>query len=98
MTLRPIRAAHGYWTLAAGSVAEAAVIAVPHPKWDERPLLIAVRNQGHDVTGEDLKEYLSDKVAKWWLPDAVVFVDELPHSATGKLLKRALVERYRQAE
>jgi fatty-acyl-CoA synthase len=75
-------------------IAEAAVIAVPHPKWDERPLLIAVRNQGHDVTGEDLKEYLASKVAKWWLPDAVVFVDELPHSATGKLLKAALRDQY----
>jgi len=75
-------------------VMEAAVIGVPHPKWDERPLLIVVKNQGAEVTGDEIKEYLAGKVAKWWLPDAVVFVDELPHSATGKLLKTSLRERF----
>jgi acyl-CoA synthetase (AMP-forming)/AMP-acid ligase II len=75
-------------------VMEAAVIGIPHPKWDERPLLIVVKKEGHDVTGDDIKEFLAAKVAKWWLPDAVVFVDELPHSATGKLLKMSLREQY----
>ncbi len=75
-------------------ISEAAVIAVPHPKWDERPLLIAVRRPGHDVTADAVKEFLAGKVAKWWLPDAVVFVDELPHSATSKLQKTALRERF----
>jgi fatty-acyl-CoA synthase len=79
-------------------IVEAAVIGVPHPKWDERPLLIAVRREGHEVTVEDVKEYLAGKVAKWWLPDAVVFVDELPHSATGKLQKVELRERFRDLE
>jgi fatty-acyl-CoA synthase len=75
-------------------VVEAAVIGVPHPKWDERPLLIVVPQEGHELSPDEITEYLSDKVAKWWLPDAVVFVDELPHSATGKLLKTALREQF----
>ncbi|ORB31836.1 long-chain-fatty-acid--CoA ligase [Mycolicibacterium parafortuitum] len=77
------------------AVAEAAVIGVPHPKWQERPLLIAVLRNGHDATREDLLEYLSGQVAKWWLPDDVVFVDELPHTATGKVLKVKLREQFR---
>jgi fatty-acyl-CoA synthase len=75
-------------------VMEAAVIGVPHPKWDERPLLIVVKNQGAEVTGDNIKQFLAGKVAKWWLPDAVVFVEELPHSATGKLLKTSLREQF----
>jgi fatty-acyl-CoA synthase len=75
-------------------VAEAAVIGVPHPKWQERPLLLVVLRQGHTVTREDLLEHLAGQVAKWWLPDDVVFVDELPHTATGKLLKTKLREQY----
>ncbi|WP_336057768.1 long-chain-fatty-acid--CoA ligase [Nitratireductor sp. CH_MIT9313-5] len=71
-------------------VAEAAVIGVHHPKWDERPLLVVVKKEGCDPTKEDLIAFLSDKVAKWWLPDDVVFVDELPHTATGKIQKTTL--------
>lgn len=75
-------------------IAEAAVIGVAHPKWDERPLLVAVRHEGASVEGEDLLEYMSDKVARWWLPNDVVFVDELPHTATGKLQKVELRKQF----
>jgi fatty-acyl-CoA synthase len=77
------------------AVAEAAVIGVPHPKWDERPLLVVVKKPGQDVTGEQLLDFMRDKVAKWWLPDDVVFVESLPHTATGKLLKTKLREDFR---
>ena len=76
-------------------VAEAAVIGIAHPKWDERPLLVIVRKDGAEVSGADVLAYLDGKIAKWWTPDAVEFVDELPHTATGKLLKTALRERFR---
>ncbi len=76
------------------AVAEAAVIAVPHPKWVERPLAVVVKKQGMEVTKEEILDYLKPKVASWWLPDDVVFVDELPHTSTGKLMKRALRERF----
>jgi acyl-CoA synthetase (AMP-forming)/AMP-acid ligase II len=75
-------------------VAEAAVIGVPHPKWDERPLLIIVRKPGAELTADDVKAYLADKIAKWWMPDAVEFVDEIPHTATGKIQKTTLRERF----
>jgi fatty-acyl-CoA synthase len=77
------------------AVAEAAVIGVPHPKWQERPLLLVVVRPGHTVTREELIDYLSGEVAKWWLPNDVVFVVELPHTATGKLFKMKLREQYR---
>jgi fatty-acyl-CoA synthase len=73
---------------------EAAVVATRHPRWQERPLLLVHRKQGADVSKEDLLQFLSDKIAKWWLPDDVVFVDELPHTATGKVLKTRLREQY----
>jgi fatty-acyl-CoA synthase len=76
-------------------VAEAAVIGVFHPKWDERPLLIVVRKAGSNVGREEILDFLKDKVAKWWLPDDVAFVDELPHTATGKLLKTKLREDFK---
>ncbi len=76
------------------AVLEAAVIATRHPRWQERPLLLVHRKQGADVTKEDLLTFLSDKIAKWWLPDDVVFVEELPHTATGKVLKTRLREQY----
>src|SRR5690625_2190116 len=76
-------------------VAEAAVIGVHHPKWDERPLLVVVRAPGSQMDKEDMLNYLRDRVAKWWLPDDVVFVDELPHSATGKLQKVQLREQFK---
>jgi fatty-acyl-CoA synthase len=77
------------------AVREAAVIGIPHAKWTERPLLIVVANPESRVTRDELLEYFDDKVAKWWKPDDVVFVDELPHTATGKLLKTKLREDYR---
>ncbi len=72
------------------AIAEATVIGVFHPKWDERPLVVAVKRPGMDVSREDLLGYFRDKVAKWWLPDDVVFVDELPHTSTGKLDKKVV--------
>ena len=76
-------------------VAEAAVIAVPHPKWDERPLLLVVKQKGAEVKREDVIEHLKRSIAKWQLPDDIVFVDELPHTATGKILKLELRAKYR---
>ena len=75
-------------------VAEAAAIALPHPKWGERPLLVIVRRQGAEVTADDIRGFLADKVAKWWLPDDIAFVDELPHTATGKISKLTLRDRF----
>jgi 3-(methylthio)propionyl---CoA ligase len=77
------------------AVAEAAVISVAHPKWDERPLLVVVRKEGQDVSREELLKFFEGKVAKWWIPDDVAFVDQLPHTATGKLLKTKLREDFR---
>jgi len=76
-------------------VLEAAAIGVYHPKWDERPLLCVVRKEGADVCPVKLRDHLSAAVAKWWLPDAIEFVDELPHTATGKLSKKTLREQFR---
>ncbi|WP_374158728.1 long-chain-fatty-acid--CoA ligase [Mycobacterium sp. G7A2] len=76
-------------------VAEAAVIAVPHPKWQERPLLLVVAREGRSPTRDDILEHLAGQVAKWWLPDDVVFLDELPHTATGKVLKLELRKQFR---
>jgi len=76
-------------------VAEAAAVGVRHPKWDERPLLLVVKKEGAEVTPEAILDHLSGVVAKWWLPDEILFVDSLPHTATGKLLKTALREQYR---
>ena len=76
-------------------VAEAAVIGIHHPKWDERPLLIVVRKAGANVTKEELLKFFDGKIAKWWMPDDVTFVDQLPHTATGKLLKTKLREDFK---
>ena len=76
-------------------MAEAASIGVYHPKWDERPLLLVVPRNGCNLTREDMLEYFDGKVAKWWIPDDVVFVEELPHTATGKLLKIKLREDFK---
>jgi 3-(methylthio)propionyl---CoA ligase len=75
-------------------IIEAAVIGVAHPKWDERPLVIAVRRPGSNVTSAELLDFYNGKIAKWWMPDDVLFVEELPHGATGKLLKIRLRELY----
>lgn len=76
-------------------VAEAAAVGVRHPKWDERPLLLVVRKAGSEVSPKQILEHLEKHVAKWWLPDEILFVESLPHTATGKLLKTALREEYR---
>jgi fatty-acyl-CoA synthase len=76
-------------------VAEAAAIGVPHPRWAERPLLLVVRKNGHAVGANEIRDHLSRHVAKWWLPDDILFVESLPHTATGKLLKTALRVQYR---
>ncbi|MGB4246987.1 MAG: 3-(methylthio)propionyl-CoA ligase [Pseudohongiellaceae bacterium] len=76
------------------AVAEACVVGVAHPKWDERPLLLIVRKPGVQCSKEDIISFLGDKVAKWWIPDDVVFVDALPHTATGKLLKTEVREKF----
>lgn len=76
-------------------IAEAAVIAVSHPKWDERPLLLAVKEADASVTKEDVIAHLRKSIAKWQLPDDVIFVDELPHTATGKILKTKLRAEYK---
>jgi 3-(methylthio)propionyl---CoA ligase len=77
------------------AVAEAAVVAARHPKWDERPLLLVVPRPGQTIDPAAVLKVYDGKVAKWWLPDAVVVVPELPHTATGKLLKTALRMQYR---
>ena len=76
-------------------VAEAAVIGVPHPKWGERPLLIIVRKEGREADKAEIMDWLRGRVAKWWLPDDVVHVDEIPHTATGKILKTELRKRFK---
>ena len=83
--------------LAAGhpKVGEAAVIGVKHSKWGERPLLIAVPKKGQTILKEEILAFMRGKVADWWLPDDVVFVTEIPHTATGKILKTALRDQYR---
>jgi fatty-acyl-CoA synthase len=77
------------------AVTEAAVIGAAHPKWDERPLLVVVKKTGQEVSREELIAFYEGKVAKWWIPDDVIFVDDLPHTATGKLSKLQLRERLR---
>jgi fatty-acyl-CoA synthase len=76
-------------------VAEAAVIGVTHPKWDERPLLVIVLKKGEHATREDILGFMQGKIAKWWMPDDVVFVDEIPHTATGKIQKITLRQQFR---
>jgi 3-(methylthio)propionyl---CoA ligase len=78
------------------NVGEAAVIGVPHPTWSERPLLLVVPRPGAQLVGPEVLAFLAERVAKWWLPDDVVVLDQLPHTATGKLWKEDLRERYRE--
>jgi fatty-acyl-CoA synthase len=77
-------------------VAEAAVIGVAHPKWDERPLLIVVKKEGRNPSKSDILGFMDGKIAKWWMPDDVVFVDAIPHTATGKILKTELREQMKE--
>jgi len=76
------------------AVREAGVIAVPHPKWDERPVAAVVLRSGATATPDELREFLALRFAKWQLPDAFVFLDELPHTSTGKLSKLELRKRF----
>jgi fatty-acyl-CoA synthase len=76
-------------------VAEAAVIAVAHPKWDERPLACVVVRKGATLTREDILDHLEGKVAKWWLPDDVVFIEEVPKTSVGKFDKKVLRDRFK---
>ncbi len=76
-------------------VAEAAVIGVRHPKWDERPLLVIVLKEGQSATKDEILGFLEGKIAKWWMPDDVIFVSSIPHTATGKILKTTLREQFK---
>ena len=80
------------------SVAEAAVIGVPHPKWSERPLLIVVPAEGARPDKDELLAWFDGKVASWWIPNDVAFVDELPHTATGKVKKIELRRQFKEYE
>ena len=73
-------------------VAEAAAVGVPHPKWDERPILIVVRKDGTDPDPAEILSIVAQRCAKWQVPDDVVFMDEIPHTATGKISKLQLRE------
>ncbi len=76
------------------AVREAGVIAVPHPKWGERPLAVIVLREGKTATAEELRAFLGERFAKFQVPDAVEFIDAIPKTSTGKLLKSALRERF----
>ena len=76
-------------------VAEAAVIGVAHPKWDERPLLVIVLKKGEATTKEEILRFMQGKIAKWWIPDDVAFVEEIPHTATGKIQKLTLRQQFK---
>ena len=76
-------------------IAEAAVIGVAHPKWDERPLLVVVPKEGKTPNTEDVLDYLRPRIAKWWMPDAMQIVKEIPHTATGKINKLKLREAFK---
>ncbi|MDA1331241.1 MAG: 3-(methylthio)propionyl-CoA ligase [Proteobacteria bacterium] len=80
--------------VAHSDIIEAAAIAIPHPKWDERPLLVVVKKPDSSVTKEELLKFFVGKIAKWCIPDDVVFVKEIPHTATGKILKTKLREDF----
>ena len=77
-------------------VAEAAVIGVKHPKWDERPLLVIVLKKEQSATRDEILAFMRGKIANWWMPDDVVFVDEIPHTATGKIQKTTLREQFKE--
>ena len=77
------------------AISEAAVIGIAHPKWDERPLLVVTLEDGESVSLDDVHAHLSDHVAKWWLPDDMIVVDDIPHTATGKISKKDLRDRFK---
>ena len=75
-------------------VAEAAVIGITHPKWSERPLACVVVKPGEELTKEEVLEFLDGRVAKWWMPDDVVFIDEVPKTTVGKFSKKTLRDQF----
>ena len=79
-------------------VAEAAVIGVPHERWVERPLACVVVKPGEELTKDEVLEFLAPRVAKWWLPDDVVFIDEVPKTSVGKFSKKTLRDRFAAGE
>lgn len=81
--------------MAIPGVAEAAVIAVAHPKWQERPLACVVQKAGAEVTKEQIYQHLGQQFAKWWLPDEIIFIDAVPKTSVGKFDKKVLRDRYK---
>ena len=79
-------------------VKEAAVIGIPDEKWGERPLACVVREDGAELGADDIRAFLHGRVAKWWIPDAVAFIDEVPKTSVGKFSKRELRRRYADGE
>jgi acyl-CoA synthetase (AMP-forming)/AMP-acid ligase II len=79
-------------------VAEAAVVAIPDERWSERPLACVVREEGSDVSAEELRDHLADRVAKWWIPDEFAFIDEVPKTSVGKFDKKVLRRRIEEGE
>jgi acyl-CoA synthetase (AMP-forming)/AMP-acid ligase II len=79
-------------------VKEAAVVGIPHPKWDERPLACVVLKDGEEATQEEILDHLKPLVAKWWLPDAVEFIDEVPKTSVGKFSKKDLRAKFAEYE
>lgn len=77
-------------------VAATAAVGVPHPKWDERPVLLIEPRPGKTLSAEDLKAWLDGKIARWWMPDAYIFVETIPLGATGKVNKLELREQVRR--
>ena len=75
-------------------IREAAVVAIPHPKWDERPLACVVLEPGKSMTKDEVLAYLDGKIAKWWMPDGVEFIDEVPKTSVGKMSKKDLRDRF----
>ena len=71
-------------------VAEAAVVAVPDPTWDERPLAAVVRRSGSSVSADDLRKFLAEQVARWWVPERIEFIEEIPKTSVGKFKKSEL--------
>lgn len=81
--------------MAHAAVSEAAVVAIPHPKWGERPLAAVVLREGQKADADELREFLAPRFPKWWLPDAIVIREDIPKTSVGKFLKSQLREEYR---
>jgi fatty-acyl-CoA synthase len=79
-------------------VKEAAVVGIPHPKWDERPLACVVLKEGEEATAQEILDFLQPKIAKWWMPDAVEFIDEVPKTSVGKFSKKDLRAKFAEYE